>query len=286
MNKRVAVVSAIGLVLLVAAGYFVYDRISNLEEQVAGLDRELEDAEQRLADSEARANAAAQAARSAQSRANAAEQRATQAEQQAVSSEEARLQAQQARDVAEMESRAAQELAQNALDAEAQAREEARRARDEADRIRLQREAELNRMQEALQSIVETRRTAVGMVLNLGDRVEFEFDKSELRAPERELLARIAGVLIATAGQGYAIQVFGHTDDVGSADYNQQLSERRAQAVMEYLVGAGVDPSIMTMQGMGKTLPLVADTSEQARARNRRVEIAIVDTLIEFRPGR
>ena len=286
MNKRVAVGSAIGLVLLVAAGYFIYDRIGNLEEQVAGLGRQLDDTEQRLADSEARAAAAAQAARSAQARANAADQRAVQAEQQASTSEEARIAAQQARDVAEMESRAAQDLAQNALDAEAQAREEARRARDEADRIRLQREAELNRMQEALQSIVETRRTAVGMVLNLGDRVEFEFDEAELRAPERELLARIAGVLIASAGQGYAIQVFGHTDDVGSAGYNQQLSERRAQAVMEYLVDAGVDPAIMTMQGMGKTLPLVADTTEQARARNRRVEIAIVDTLIEFRPGR
>ena len=63
--------------------------------------------------------------------------------------------------------------------------------------------------------IVETRRTAIGIVLNLGsDRIEFEFDRAALRPEERELLARIAGVLLATADQGYAIQVFGHTDDV------------------------------------------------------------------------
>ena len=176
--------------------------------------------------------------------------------------------------------------AQAAREAEAAARNEARAARDEADRIRLQREMELNRMQEVFDNIVETRRTAVGVVLNLGDRVEFEFDKEALRAPERELLARIAGVLIATAGQGYAIQVFGHTDDVGSDDYNQGLSERRARAVMDYLVDSGVNPAILTSQGMGQTMPLVADTTDQARARNRRVEIAIVDTLIEFKPGR
>ena len=77
-----------------------------------------------------------------------------------------------------MESDAAQRLAQAARDAEAAAREDAREARNEADLIRLQREEELNRMQAALESIVETRRTAIGMVLNLGsDRVEFEFPR-------------------------------------------------------------------------------------------------------------
>jgi outer membrane protein OmpA-like peptidoglycan-associated protein len=142
-------------------------------------------------------------------------------------------------------------------------------------------------MQAALESIVETRRTAIGMVLNLGsDRVEFEFDEAQLRPSERELLARIAGVLIATAGHGYAIQVFGHTDDVGSDEYNAGLSERRAQAVMGYLIEAGVSEDILTMKGMGKSMPLVAETTEEARARNRRVEIAIVDTMIEFKPGR
>jgi outer membrane protein OmpA-like peptidoglycan-associated protein len=306
VDKRI-VVAVIVVGLLAVVGYLANARISELESQVAGLDRQLQNTERQLAASDARAAAAATAATAARSRADEAEERAAaaraDAEEAAIraeqaeiqvrvsdadraAAEEARQEAQRAREVAEMESEAAQELARVARDAEAEARAQARAAEEEAARIRLQREAELNRMQEVLDSIVETRRTAIGMVLNLGDRVEFEFDKAELRPAERELLARIAGVLIATAGQGYAIQVFGHTDDVGTAEYNQQLSERRAQAVMDYLVETGVNPDIITMQGMGKSMPLLAETTEEARARNRRVEIAIVDTLIEFRGER
>lgn len=307
MPKRIIVFSAIGLMVVAVAGYLTYAKVVALESQVAGLDRQLDDTEHRLAEADARAAASAQAANAAQSRANAAEERAIaargEAEVSAGRTQEAEniartadadredaetraAEAHRAQVVAEADSEAAQVLAQAARESEARARDEARAARDEADRIRLEREMELNRLQEVFDNIVETRRTAVGVVLNLGDRVEFEFDKSELRPPERELLARIAGVLIASVDQGYAIQVFGHTDDVGSDQYNDALSERRAQAVMDYLIESGVNPDILTRQGMGKTMPLVADTTDAARARNRRVEIAIVDTLIEFKRGR
>ena len=294
MSTRAITLSVIALILLAAAGYYVQARIGELETQVAGLESERDNAE-------ARAHAAAQAAITAQSRADQAEERAAvaaaaadEAERRAQLSdsdreaaEVARIEAQRAREVAEMESAAAQELAEVARNAEAAARQEAEDARQEAARIRMQREAELRRMQEALETIVDTRRTAMGMVLNLdSDRIEFEFDRAELRADERELLARIAGVLIATADQGYAIQVFGHTDDVGSSEYNQGLSERRAKVVMDYLIESGVDPRILTMQGMGKSMPLVAETTDDARARNRRVEIAIVDTLIDYKEAR
>lgn len=307
MPKRIIAFSAIGLMVVAVAGYLTYAKVVALESQVAGLDRQLDDTEHRLAEADARAAASAQAANAAQSRANAAEERAIaargEAEVSAGRTQEAEniartadadredaetraAEAHRAQVVAEADSEAAQVLAQAARESEARARDEARAARDEADRIRLEREMELNRLQEVFDNIVETRRTAVGVVLNLGDRVEFEFDKSELRPPERELLARIAGVFIASVDQGYAIQVFGHTDDVGSDQYNDALSERRAQAVMDYLIESGVNPDILTRQGMGKTMPLVADTTDAARARNRRVEIAIVDTLIEFKRGR
>jgi len=315
MPKRVVAFVAIGAVVLGVASYLAYSRVAELESQVADLDQQLSATEQqlsateqRLSESEARAAAAAREATMAQARAETAEERAiesqreaevaaalaAEAEQQARTSdagrqaaEDAKIAAERAAAIAEADSEAAQQLAQAALEAEAAAQAQARAARDEADLIRLQREAELNRMQEALESIVETRRTAVGMVLNLGsDRVEFEFDKAVLRPKERELLARISGVLIASVDQGFAIQVFGHTDDVGNAEYNQGLSERRARSVMDYLVESGVSPDILSMKGMGKTMPLVADMTDEARARNRRVEIAIVDTLIEFKPGR
>ncbi len=166
--------------------------------------------------------------------------------------------------------------AEAARNAEAVAREEARAARQEAENIRRQREIELNRMQEALSKIVETRRTAIGIVLNLGsDRIEFEFDRAELRPEERELLARIAGVLLATADQGYAIQVFGHTDDVGTEEYNKGLSERRAGAAKAALVQRGVPVDAIATAAFGETRPRVATSDGVRQQENRRVEIEI-----------
>lgn len=308
MQQRAAIFAVIGLVLLGVAGYFVYARISELETQVANLDRQVTQTERELEQAEASADAAARAAVAAQGRAEAAEDeavaatvraddalgRADEADRQARVATANRAAALADRDAAQREadeavadSEAAAIEAQRARNAEVAAREEARAAREEAEAIRRQREIEMNRMQEVFSKIVETRRTAIGIVLNLGsDRIEFEFDKSELRPDERELLARIAGVLIASADQGYAIQVFGHTDDVGTEAYNQSLSERRAEAVRSYLVEAGVERDSVSMQGLGQSMPLVTDATDEARARNRRVEIAIIDTLIDFRGRR
>ena len=108
--------------------------------------------------------------------------------------------------------------------------------------------------------------------MNLGgDHLKFEFDKAELSAKDRELLSRIAGILITA--HDYTISVNGHTDDVGTAAYNKALSERRAQAVRDYLVQAGLPPEILSVTGHGKSLPLVPGTTDAARAKNRRVEL-------------
>ena len=305
MPKRFVLLTVMGVVALGVVGYLVFARLSDLENQVAGLGRQLTKTEQQLAEAETRAVAAANAAAAATAEAEQAEneasaarisasvaaervvearQEARQATDERAAAERARGTAEVARVEAETESIAARADAVAARNAESVARQEARVARQEAEDIRHRREIELNRMQEAFSKIVETRRTAIGIVLNLGsDRVEFEFDKAELRSEERELLARIAGVLLATADQGYAIQVFGHTDDVGTEEYNKGLSERRAGVVRDYLVEAGVNPDIVTMQGLGKSMPLIAETTDEARERNRRVEIAIIDTMIEYR---
>ena len=97
----------------------------------------------------------------------------------------------------------------------------------------------MGRLEEALGQVAETRRTALGLVMNLGgDHLKFEFNKAELQPPDKELLSRIAGILLTS--HDYTISVNGHTDDVGSDAYNQQLSERRAQAVRDYLAQAGL----------------------------------------------
>ena len=162
-----------------------------------------------------------------------------------------------------------------------EAKQEAEQARQEAARIRKERDEKLDAMQQALSQLVETRRTALGLIMNLdSEAIQFEFDKAALKPHNRELLSKIAGILLTS--KGHHIFVYGHTDDVGTKAYNQELSERRAKAVRDYLVASFIDPNIITAEGFGKSSPLVAGTSTQARARNRRVEIAIVDTVLDY----
>jgi outer membrane protein OmpA-like peptidoglycan-associated protein len=138
------------------------------------------------------------------------------------------------------------------------------------------------RLEDALGDIVETRRTALGLVMNLGEEaLKFDFDKAEIRPENRELLSRIAGILMTS--KDYTLSVNGHTDDVGSHEYNQKLSERRAQAVYDYLVEAGLPPEILSVKGWGKTKPLVEGTSDEARAKNRRVELGLVNARVNYR---
>src|SRR5262245_33935442 len=213
-------------------------------------------------------------------------------------SDETRAVARQAVDRAMVAETASRAAAEGRVQAEAQtadAKKEAETARQEAttateaaakvqaeaDEIRKRAEAEVNRLEEALGKIAETRRTALGLVMNLGsDHLKFEFDKADLRPEDRELLSRVAGILLTS--HDYTISVNGHTDDVGTVEYNQKLSERRAQAVRDYLVKAGLSADILSVEGHGKSRPLVAGNSDAARAKNRRVELGIVNMQIRY----
>ena len=199
----------------------------------------------------------------------------------AVRAEENAKRAADARDKALAE-RAEAEKKSDEARAEAQtSAEQARAALEEAEKIRQQRQQDLDRLQKALGALVETRRTALGLVMNLGENaIQFDFDRATLRGENRELLSRIAGVLLTA--KGYSIYVYGHTDDIGSDAYNLDLSQRRARTVRDYLVEAGLDSSIITTRGYGKSSPRVPGTTQEARAKNRRVEIGIVDVSLEF----
>jgi outer membrane protein OmpA-like peptidoglycan-associated protein len=214
-------------------------------------------------------------------KAESAHLRAAAAEQSARQSATAREQAENAKNEAEAEARQAQERAEQAHQRADEAQKDKEQAVAEAERIRREREEELIRLQDALGKIAETRRTAMGLVMNLdSNAIQFEFDKATLLPENRELLSRIAGILLTS--RGYQITVYGHTDDVGSDAYNLELSGRRAQAVRTYLVEAGVPPGIITTRGYGKRSPLVEGKTPEARAKNRRVEIGIVDTILDF----
>ena len=206
---------------------------------------------------------------------------ARQATERAAAAEAAARAAAEGRQAAEAQTAGALQEADVARKDASSALEKAALAQAEADRIRKKAEAEVNRLEAALGQIAETRRTALGLVMNLGsDYLKFEFDKADLRVEDRELLSRVAGILMTS--QDFTISVNGHTDDVGSDAYNRKLSERRAQAVRDYLVKAGLPAEIVTVEGHGKALPLVPGNSEAARAKNRRVELGIVNIRIRY----
>jgi len=253
------------LLLLLAAGlgllgYRILQRMGEVERQVAGLSVKSDEASALARQATDRAAAAEAAAQAAAEGRKVAEVQTADARQQA--------------DTARQDADAARHEATSA-------RETAAQATAEADRIRKRAEAEINRLEAALGQVAETHRTALGLVMNLGsDHLKFEFDKAELRPEDRELLSRIAGIILTS--HDYTISVNGHTDDVGTDAYNQKLSERRAEAVRDYLVKAGLPAEIMSVEGHGKTLPLVSGNSEAARAKNRRVELGIVNTQIRY----
>jgi outer membrane protein OmpA-like peptidoglycan-associated protein len=140
-------------------------------------------------------------------------------------------------------------------------------------------QAQLTQLQEALGQIAETRRTALGLVMTLDSKsIRFDFDKATIKPEYRDILNRIAGIMMTL--KGYTIAVYGYTDDVGTQSYNLQLSQRRAQAVRDFLVQTGISATIMSTKGFGKADPRVPGDSEQARAANRRVEIGIVDSKL------
>jgi outer membrane protein OmpA-like peptidoglycan-associated protein len=260
----------IGVVVLVIAGlalWYLWERATTLEHQLADAEQRIESLDRQV---EKTRDDAERLRRQSESARAAAEVAQSEAEREAT-----------ARQQAELEREFAREKADRArLDSE-RAEAEAAASRQEADELRKARERELDRMQEALSRIAETSRTPLGMVVSLGeDRFLFDFDKADLKPENRELLSRIAGVLLAS--HGYRLYVYGHTDDVGTKEYNQDLSERRAKSVRDYLVKAGVPEEIIQSKGFGKSSPRVPAKTKDARRKNRRVEIGVVDTIINY----
>jgi outer membrane protein OmpA-like peptidoglycan-associated protein len=113
-----------------------------------------------------------------------------------------------------------------------------------------------------------------GMVLTLSGSVLFESAKSELLPSARAKLNQVAEALIKQDPDS-EIVVEGFTDSQGTASYNQELSQRRAQTVRDYLVTRGIASDRVASQGFGPTRPVAANNSAEGRANNRRVEIVV-----------
>jgi outer membrane protein OmpA-like peptidoglycan-associated protein len=105
--------------------------------------------------------------------------------------------------------------------------------------------------------------------------VHFDFNKATIRPDARPILDQAAAIL--KEHSGVSVTVEGHTDAIGSDEYNQRLSVRRATAVGDYLTEHGVDAERMSAVGRGKTKPVASNDSEDGRAQNRRVELIVAD---------
>jgi outer membrane protein OmpA-like peptidoglycan-associated protein len=241
-------------------------------------------------DARARAEAERRAAeeRTARARAEAEEQAIRRQE-----AEQARLQAEAAQAEAE---RMKEEAIQAAAEA-AQAREEAERARqaaiaeqqaaleqrqaaevqaEEARQAAARAEAEKGDLRaqllEQLNSILQTNDSARGLIVNMSD-VLFDTGSYILKSGAREKLAKVSGIFLSHPG--LTLQIEGHTDSVGSDEFNQRLSEQRADSVRDFLLEQGVSPSSTTAQGFGKAEPVASNDTAEGRQRNRRVEIVV-----------
>jgi outer membrane protein OmpA-like peptidoglycan-associated protein len=128
------------------------------------------------------------------------------------------------------------------------------------------------RLSEQLNSILQTRDSARGLIVSMSD-VLFDTGQYSLKPGAREKLAKVAGILLAYPG--LSIEVGGYTDNVGGDDMNQKLSENRADSVRDYLVKEGVTTNSVSARGFGNTLPVASNDSSAGRQQNRRVELLV-----------
>ena len=111
--------------------------------------------------------------------------------------------------------------------------------------------------------------------ISVSDMILFDFDSDKLKPRALEVLHEIKSLIIER--QGFArLSIDGYTDDRGSSSYNQDLSTRRAESVTHWLSANGLDEKVLEAHGLGASRPVVPNTSESSRSKNRRVEIRLI----------
>src|SRR5258705_5916118 len=131
----------------------------------------------------------------------------------------------------------------------------------------------LDKQEEELRQISDTRRTEDGILVNLKSSLLFSYDSAVLKPAAVEQLAQLGDILARYADD--RIRIEGHSDSEGTVAHNEELSLRRAEAVRDLLASRGVNPRQMLVIGVGAVRPIVSNATEEGRAENRRVEIHI-----------
>jgi outer membrane protein OmpA-like peptidoglycan-associated protein len=164
----------------------------------------------------------------------------------------------------------AEAAAANARAAQAAAEHSAQQATDQTEQMR-------ERLRAQLSQVLQTQETARGLIVNMSD-VLFDFNKFTLKPEAREKLAKVSGILLAYPN--LKVQVEGYTDNVGTEQYNQTLSQQRGNAVLDYLVSQGVGAGNITATGYGMSNPIADNATAAGRAQNRRVQMVVSGSAI------
>jgi outer membrane protein OmpA-like peptidoglycan-associated protein len=244
------------------------------QEQLA-LQKEREDAaareaaeKQKALESQQRADLEARQRADAQEQARLADANAKSQEEQRAAADAARAQADAARAEAATQAQRAQQAAA------------------EAERLRAQAEADKNTLREQLlrqfSAVLPTQETPRGLVVKMQD-VLFDTGKYTLKEDARVALAKISGIVISHPGLN--LQVEGYTDITGSVEFNQKLSEQRANTVRDFLFKQGLDAQSMTSVGYGPQFPVASNDTPSGRKLNRRVELVVSGEVIGVKIG-
>jgi outer membrane protein OmpA-like peptidoglycan-associated protein len=202
----------------------------------------------------------------------------TDAQQAAAAAQQAANQQALERAQADAQAAQAQARAAEAQSAQRQAEQSAQQATQQTEQMR-------ERLKDQLNQVLATRETARGLIVNMSD-VLFDTGQYTLKPGAREKLAKVSGILLAYPA--LQLQVEGYTDNVGSEDFNQTLSEKRADAVRDYLTSQGVSMTNISAAGYGMNDPIADNSTSQGRAENRRVQLVVSGTSIgvqESAPG-
>jgi len=132
----------------------------------------------------------------------------------------------------------------------------------------------LGKALEDLEAIAKVKAETKRWTITLSGQVLFEFNKAKLMDIAKQRLDKVVSAL-KEADADKSITVYGYTDSVGSASYNDKLSQDRADAVRSYLVSQGIDASRISAKGMGEKNPIADNSTPEGRANNRRVEIVV-----------
>ena len=219
--------------------------------------------EERRAKAEADAKAAAEAEASARAQSEEDVRKREQAEK-------ARLEA----EVAQARADAARAAA---LEDQQKAQAEAEKQRSAAEEAIRQKEEMRARLLKQLNQVLETKDTDRGLVVSMPD-VLFDSGQYTLKPAARERLARISGIILAYPD--LKLQIEGYTDIIGSDDFNQKLSEKRAAIVRDYLIDANVPLDNISARGLGKANPIADNKTSAGRKLNRRVEMIVSGDVI------